>query len=130
MEPTVEEHRVSATTSPYALGGMLARLARRGVVVEVVAIGPAAVNQAVKGVAVARRYLAEDDVDVRVAPSFDESAVGDRVVVSMRLRVEPVERERPGPLAEAAPVGGWLTRGRPGRFEPAQSGVAVWHHSG
>ena len=53
------------------------------------AIGAGAVNQAVKAVAIARGYLAEDQIDVIVIPFFTEVMIDDQERTAVRMVVEP-----------------------------------------
>lgn len=66
----IETLRVSAGSRPTAVAGAIAALLRQEGAVEVQAIGPHAVNQAVKALAVARAYLVDDELDLTLAPSF------------------------------------------------------------
>lgn len=66
----METLRVSGTSRPNAVAGAIAALLRSHGELEIQAIGPAAVNQAVKALAVARGYLQPDAIDLKVQPSF------------------------------------------------------------
>lgn len=66
----VETLRVSGNSRPNAVAGAVAALLRSRGEVEMQAIGPAAVNQAVKALAIARGYLVGDGLDLTVQPSF------------------------------------------------------------
>lgn len=65
-----EQLRVSGQSRPNAVAGAIAALLRTQGQVEVQAIGPAAVNQAVKAIAIARGYLAGNHLDLTVQPAF------------------------------------------------------------
>lgn len=62
--------RVSATSRPNAVAGAIAGLVRGGNTLEIQAIGPAAVNQTVKALAIARGYLQSDGLDLTTQPTF------------------------------------------------------------
>jgi stage V sporulation protein S len=62
--------RVSAQSRPNAVAGAIAALLRSDGCAELQAIGPHAVNQAVKSLAIARAYLREEELDLRVTPGF------------------------------------------------------------
>lgn len=66
----VETLRVSGKSRPNAVAGAVAALLRSQSQVEIHAIGPAAVNQAVKALAIARGYLVNDGLDLVVQPAF------------------------------------------------------------
>lgn len=65
-----EQLRVSGQSRPNAVAGAIAALLRSQGQVEVQAIGPAAVNQAVKAIAIARGYLTGNHLDLTVQPAF------------------------------------------------------------
>lgn len=69
-EVMVETLRVSGKSRPNSVAGAIAALLRSQGEVEVQAIGPAAVNQAVKAIAIARGYIAPDNLDLSVKPAF------------------------------------------------------------
>ena len=66
----METLRVSATSRPNAIAGAIAALLRSQGGVEIQAIGPAAVNQTVKALAIARGYLTDDGLDLCAQPEF------------------------------------------------------------
>lgn len=80
--------KVSARSRSTAVAGAIAGVIRDGNVPEVQAIGPHAVNQAVKAVAIARGYLAEDGIDVVCIPAFVEVTIDDQERTAMKLTVE------------------------------------------
>lgn len=87
-----ETLRVSGSSRPNAVAGAIAALLRSQGQVEMQAIGPAAVNQAVKALAIARGYLAGDGLDLTAQPAFvkldteaEERTAIKFVVQSMRL---------------------------------------------
>ena len=104
--------RVSAQSRPNAVAGAVAALLRLEGVVEVQAIGPHAVNQAVKSLAIARAYLVQDELDLVVAPGFVKLELRDEERTAMRFEVRAVPlggaaRPASSPRAEeaAAPEG-------------------------
>lgn len=66
----METLRVSGKSRPNAVAGAIASLIRTEGRLEVQAIGPAAVNQAVKALAIARSYLEGDRLDLTAQPAF------------------------------------------------------------
>ncbi len=62
--------KVSTTTDPAATAGAIANGIRSDGSAEIQVIGPRAVNQAVKAIAIARSYLAASGMDVYCVPSF------------------------------------------------------------
>lgn len=81
--------KVATRSRPTAVAGAIAAAVREDNQARVQAIGPLAVNQAIKAVAVARGYLAVDGLTVVCIPSFTEVAVDGKKRTAMRLLVEP-----------------------------------------
>jgi stage V sporulation protein S len=99
--------RVSAGSRPNAVAGAVAALLRSEGVVEMQAIGPHAVNQAVKSLAIARAYLVQDDLDLRTAPGFVKLELRDEERTALRFEVWAVPLAPPPEAAGAdgtAPV--------------------------
>ncbi len=80
--------KVSAKSRSTAVAGAIAGVIRDGNVPEVQAIGPHAVNQAVKAVAIARGYLAEEGVNIICIPAFVEVIIEDQERTAIKLTVE------------------------------------------
>ena len=62
--------RVSSHSDPSAAAGAIANGVREQNEVEIEVIGPRAVNQAVKAIAIARGYVASAGTDLYCVPSF------------------------------------------------------------
>ena len=62
--------RVSSHSYPSATAGAIANGVRERSAVEIEVIGPRAVNQAVKAIAIARGYVASSGADLYCVPSF------------------------------------------------------------
>jgi len=80
--------KVAARSRSTAVAGAIAGVVRESGRAEVQAIGAGAVNQAVKAVAIARSYLAEDGINIVCIPSFVEVMIGDQERTAVRLVVE------------------------------------------
>ena len=74
------------------MAGAIAALLRSEGEVEVQAIGPQAVNQAVKAIAIARSYLENDRLDLYAVPSFvrRELLCEERTAVRFLVTARPV----------------------------------------
>jgi stage V sporulation protein S len=81
--------KVSARSRSTAVAGAIAGVVREHNRAEVQAIGAGAVNQAIKAVAIARGYLAEDRIDVIVIPFFTEVMIDEQERTAVRMVVEP-----------------------------------------
>jgi len=80
--------KVAAKSRSTSVAGAIAGVIRESGHAEVQAIGAGAVNQAVKAVAIARGYLAEDGIDIICVPSFVEVAIGNQERTAIKLVVE------------------------------------------
>jgi stage V sporulation protein S len=63
---------IGAGTSPQSIAAMVSHAVYDGQRVKLRAIGASAVNQAVKGIAIARGWVAARGIDLLVRPGFDE----------------------------------------------------------
>lgn len=80
--------KVSSTSDPSATAGALANTIREEGMAELQAIGPKAVNQAVKAITIARGYMAPSGVDLVFLPSFVDVKIDDENKTAMRLEVK------------------------------------------
>lgn len=80
--------KVSASSRSTAVAGAIAGVIRSGETADVQAIGAGAVNQAVKAVAIARGYLAEDGIDIVCVPSFVEIDINGQERTAVKVSVE------------------------------------------
>lgn len=81
--------KVSGKSRTTAVAGAIAGVVREVRRAEVQAIGAGAVNQAIKAVAIALGYLAEDGINAICIPSFTEVVIGDQERTAVKLVVEP-----------------------------------------
>ncbi|MDX1414552.1 MAG: stage V sporulation protein S [Candidatus Promineifilaceae bacterium] len=81
--------KVSARSRTAAVAGAIAGVMRDNSVAKVQAIGAGAVNQAIKAIVIAGRYLKEDGIDIVCTPSFVEVDIGDQERTAIHLLVEP-----------------------------------------
>ncbi len=89
----METLRVSGKSRPNSVAGSIAALLRSQSEVEVQAIGPDAVNQAVKAIAIARGYIAPDNLDLTVKPAFVKLELDseERTAVRFTVRSQPLK---------------------------------------
>ena len=80
--------KVASNSNVSALAGALAGTIREMGYAELQAIGPAAVNQAVKASAIARGFLAPQGYDLVCVPGFVDIMVGGEERTGIKLRVE------------------------------------------
>jgi len=84
----VETLRVSGKSRPNSVAGAIAALLRTQGEVEVQAIGPAAVNQAVKAIAIARGYITPDNLDLYVKPAFVKLQLDNEERTALRFTIK------------------------------------------
>ena len=80
--------RVASQSDPSAVAGALAGLVRKRKGVAVQAVGAGALNQAVKGVAIARKSLAKEGFDLVCMPTFIEIEIHGEPRTAIRLVLE------------------------------------------
>jgi stage V sporulation protein S len=81
--------KVAGTSRTSAVAGAIAGVVRENKRAEVQAIGASAINQAVKAIALARGYLANDGYDIIVIPEFVDVQIEDKVRTAIKFTVEP-----------------------------------------
>lgn len=62
--------KVASGSDPKSVAGAIANNIREKKQIEIIAMGPAAVNQTIKAIAIAREYLSDEDIDVLCRPEF------------------------------------------------------------
>lgn len=84
----MEALRVSAKTQSGKLAGSIAGVMREAGEVKIQAVGAGALNQAVKGIAIARGFLAPQGIDIYVIPGFTnvEMSEGERTSIVLEVR--------------------------------------------
>ena len=80
--------KVSGQSKPKLVAGAIAAVVRSGSGVEIHAIGAAAVNQAVKSIAVARGYVAPNGIDLVCYPEFMQIELDGEEKTSIRFVIE------------------------------------------
>jgi stage V sporulation protein S len=81
--------KVSAKSRSTAVAGAIAGVIRENKRAEVQAIGAGAVNQATKAIAIARGYLALENMDIICIPSFAEVDIDGQERTALKFIVEP-----------------------------------------
>jgi len=70
VEEEIQELRVAKSSEPSSVAGSIANKIRAGERVVILSIGAGSVNQTVRAVALARRFLEDDSIDVCFRPEF------------------------------------------------------------
>ncbi len=81
--------KVSGRSRTSAVAGAIAGVFRENKRVEVQAIGASAINQAVKAMALARSYLAEDGYTIVCIPEFVDVEIDEKVRTAIKFTIEP-----------------------------------------
>src|SRR5690606_2583128 len=81
--------KVSAASKPKLVAGALAAVVREKGEVELQAVGAAAVNEAVKAIAIARGYVAPNGIDLISIPAFAEIDIDGEQRTAIRFVVAP-----------------------------------------
>lgn len=84
-----ETLRVAAKSKPNSVAGAIAGVIREQGSVELQTIGASALNQAVKGIAIARGFLAPSGIELVCIPRFSDIMIDGKERTAIRLRVEP-----------------------------------------
>lgn len=84
----METLKVSAKSVPKAVAGAIAAVIRQGQDVQTVAIGASAVNQSVKSIVVARRYLTPEGIELVCVPDFDEIEINGSKKTTVKFTIE------------------------------------------
>jgi stage V sporulation protein S len=79
--------KVSSRSTPNAVAGALASMARSHGRVEMQVVGAGALNQAIKAVAIARGYVAPAGYDLSCKPTFADVEIDGQSRTAIRLQV-------------------------------------------
>ena len=80
--------KVAASSRTSAVAGAIAGVIREHDKADVQAIGASAVNQAVKALALARGYLAEDGIEIVCMPHFVDVDIDGKIRTAIKFSVE------------------------------------------
>ncbi len=81
--------KVSAKSNPNSVAGALAGVLRERGAAEIQAIRAEALNQAVKAVAIAQRFVAPSGVDLICIPAFTNIQIDSEERTAIKLIIEP-----------------------------------------
>ena len=80
--------KVSAWSNPKSVAGAIAGVLRERGHVDVQVIGAAALNQAVKAIAISRSYVAAEGLDPICIPAFQDIEIGGEGRTAIRIHIE------------------------------------------
>lgn len=75
-------------TDPNKMAGAIAQIIKEGKKLSIQAVGAGAVNQAIKSIAVARRYIVDKEIDLCIIPTFADIVIEGRTVTAIRLIIK------------------------------------------
>lgn len=86
----METFKIASKSDPNKIAGAIAGVLReqKEPALELQAVGAAAVNQAVKAVAIARGFLAPSGIDLVCRPAFVDIEIEDEKKTAIRLLLE------------------------------------------
>ena len=82
--------KVAADSRPSKVAGAIARVIREHKHAEVQTVGAGAVNQAMKALVLATRYLKEDGINVVFVPEFIDVTIEGNVRTAIKLVIDPL----------------------------------------
>lgn len=80
--------KVSSTSKPNSVAGAIAGIIRTDGQVQIQTIGAGALNQTIKGIAIARGYIAPTGQELICVPFFKDIEVNGQVKTAIVLNVE------------------------------------------
>ncbi len=90
----METLKVSSKSNPNSVAGAIAGALSKEPMVELQAIGAGAVNQAVKAVAVARRFLKEGGKEIGMIPGFVDIEIAGEKRTGISIKVFTTEENQ------------------------------------
>jgi stage V sporulation protein S len=81
--------KVAASSRTSAVAGAIAGVIREHQHADVQAIGASAVNQAVKAIALAKGYLAEDGYNIVCVPHFVDVDIEGKLRTAIKFAIDP-----------------------------------------
>lgn len=88
MEENIKLLKVSSKTKPNSVAGAIAGMIRSNSKVQIQTIGAGALNQAIKGIAIARGFIAPTGHELVCVPYFKDIEVNGTVKTALVLTVE------------------------------------------
>ncbi len=81
--------KISSSSKPNSVAGAIAGSLRENGRVELQAVGAGAVNQAIKGVAIARGFVSPNGIDLICIPAFVDIEIEGEERTAIKVIVEP-----------------------------------------
>ena len=84
----METLKVSSKSNPNSIAGALANVLREENTVEIQAVGAGALNQAIKGIIIARGFVAPSGKNLYCIPSFASIVIDNEERTAIKLSIE------------------------------------------
>ncbi len=84
----METLKVSSKSNPNSIAGALANVLRDADTVEIQAVGAGALNQAIKGIIIARGFVAPSGKNLYCIPSFASITIDSEERTAIKLLIE------------------------------------------
>lgn len=84
----MEVLKVSSKSNPNKVAGALANLLKENPRISIQAVGAAAINQAVKAIAIARGFVAPSGIDIVCIPAFVDIEIQNEKRTAMKFIIE------------------------------------------
>ena len=88
MGDSIKLLKVSSKSKPNSVAGAIAGIIRSDTRVQIQTIGAGALNQAIKGVAIARGFIAPTDQELVCIPYFKDIEVNGEIKTAIVLNIE------------------------------------------
>jgi len=88
MNEDIKLLKVSSTTKPNSVAGAIAGMIRSSHRVQIQTIGAGALNQAIKGIAIARGFIAPTGQELVCTPYFKDIEVNGETKTAIVLNIE------------------------------------------
>lgn len=88
MDDSIKLLKVSSKSKPNSVAGAIAGIIRSDTRVQIQTIGAGALNQAIKGVAIARGFIAPTGQDLVCTPYFRDIEVNGEIKTAIVLTIE------------------------------------------
>jgi len=83
----MEVLKVSSKSEPGKLAGAIAGYIRENKKIEIQAVGAGALNQAIKGIAIAKGFLAPTGKEILCDPYFEDVVIEDQEKTAIKIKV-------------------------------------------
>lgn len=84
----MEMIKVSSKSVPNSVAGAIASMIRTNNRIQIQVIGAAALNQAIKAIAIARGYIVPTGEELVCIPSFHDLLIDEKEITAIRLIIE------------------------------------------